>query len=85
MPLIRYNCSCKKNISKFFRAVRDVPPVLLCECGLEAKRQFSSPNTANIVTIDNGVMAKALDINLEVIKSNEEDSTKDFSDYKNPK
>jgi hypothetical protein len=76
MPLISYLCSCKKGASKFFR--KEVPSSIPCECGLEMKRQLSSPSNTSVITIDNGVMAKAVEVNLETIKSNEENSTKDF-------
>jgi hypothetical protein len=82
MPLIKYICSCKKTISKFFRGADNVPPIFLCVCGLEAKRQLGSPSASSIVTIDNGLMAKSLDVNLEIVENNEGNSTKDFSDWK---
>lgn len=80
MPLISYLCSCKKNKSKFFRSIKEAPSILVCECGLDMKKQLSAPNTSSVITIDNGLMAKSLDINLEVICSNEKDSLKNFSE-----
>jgi hypothetical protein len=76
MPLISYLCSCKKGTSKFFR--KEAPSSIPCECGLEMKRQLSAPSNKSVLTIDNGVMAKSVEVNLDTIKSNEENSTKDF-------
>jgi len=79
MPLIRYLCSCEKSISKFFRSTKDVPGHVPCECGLEMKKQLSAPGNASKITVDNGVQAKSVEIDLNVIQSNLENSTKDFS------
>jgi hypothetical protein len=78
MPLISYLCSCKRVLSKFYRWRNDSPSSIVCECGGEFKRQLSAPSNKSVLTIDNGVMAKSVEVNLETIKSNEENSTKDF-------
>ncbi len=79
MPLLNYQCSsCKKGVSKFYKTSKDAPSALACECGGESKRKLSAPGSASVVTIDNGVMSRAVDVNLEVIASNLENSTKDF-------
>ncbi len=78
MPLLYYLCSCGKNISKFYRVVKDAPPCIICECGNEYKKQLSSPSRQSVLTIDNGVQAKSVEVNLDTIKSNEENSTRDF-------
>jgi hypothetical protein len=57
---------------------KDAPSGFSCECGLEMKKQLGSPSSTSVVSIDNGLMAKAVEVNLEVIKSNEENSTRDF-------
>ena len=79
MPLISYLCQCGKKQSKFYRMSKDATSYRPCECGLDAKRQLSSPSNASIITVDNGVQSKAVEVNLEVIKSIEQNSTKDFS------
>jgi hypothetical protein len=42
------------------------------------KKQLSAPSSTSVITVDNGHQAKAVEVNLEVVKSNEENSTKDF-------
>jgi hypothetical protein len=78
MPLISYLCKCGKSMSKFFRNSKDAYARLSCDCGEDYVRQLSAPSQASIVTIDNGVQAKAVEVNLEVITSNIESSTKDY-------
>ena len=78
MPLIYYVCKCGKGSSKFFKLAKEAPSTITCDCGLEFKKQLSSPSSASKIVIDNGLMAKAIEIDLDVVKSNEENSTKDF-------
>jgi len=80
MPLICYLCSCKKTVSKFYRVAKDALPGIICECGLEMKKQLSAPSNKSVLTIDNGVQAKAVEVNLATIESNLENSSKDFSE-----
>lgn len=78
MPLISYLCKCGKTQSKFFRMSKDALISLPCGCGGEFKKQLSAPSNASKIVVDNGVMAKSVEVDLEIIKSNEENSTKDF-------
>ena len=78
MPLLSYLCSCGLRISKFYRSAKDAPVGLTCACGGEYKKQLSAPSSKSVITIDNGFQAKSVEVNLETIKSNEENSTKDF-------
>lgn len=78
MPLIYYLCSCGKNMSKFYRVAKDALSCIVCECGKEYKKQLSAPNSKSVFVVDNGVQAKAVEVNLDTIKSNEENSIKDF-------
>jgi hypothetical protein len=78
MPLLYYLCSCGKNVSKFYRIAKDAPIGLACVCGAEYKKQLSAPSSKSIITIDNGVQAKSVEVNLATIESNQENSTKDF-------
>ena len=54
------------------------PVEFACSCGGEYKKQLSAPSSKSVVTIDNGFQAKAVEVNLDTIQSNEENSTKDF-------
>jgi len=57
---------------------KDAPSSLPCECGGEFKKQLSAPSNASKIIVDNGVMSKAVEVDLEIIKSNEENSVRDF-------
>lgn len=78
MPLIYYSCKCGKVASKFFKIAKEAPTTITCECGLEFKKQLSAPSSASKIVIDNGLMAKAIEVDLNVIEDNEKNSTKDF-------
>jgi hypothetical protein len=58
----------------------DAPKNLECprKCEVGMKKQLSAPSSTSVITVDNGHQAKAVEVNLEVVKSNEENSTKDF-------
>ena len=79
MPLLYYLCNCTHHFSKFFRHPTQAPPILACEkCNKEAKKQLKAPNSTSVLTIDNGIQAKSVEINPDIIESNIENSTKDF-------
>jgi hypothetical protein len=78
MPLISYLCSCGLKQSKFHRQAKDAPVELACVCGGAYKRQLSSPSSKSVIEIDNGHQARKVEVNLETIKSNEENSIRDF-------
>lgn len=78
MPLLFYLCDCGRKMSKFHRNAKDAPMGFTCICGDEYKRQLSSPSSKSVITIDNGIQAKSVEVNLETIESNEINSTKDF-------
>jgi hypothetical protein len=80
MPLIHYLCGCLYSTTKFYRQPRDAPLVIVCrKCSrLESKKQLSAPNSKSITVIDNGVQARATEVDLEVVKDIEARSTKDF-------
>jgi len=79
MPLIYYACNCGKSVSKFFRTAKESPSAIACMCGLEYKKQLSVPSSASKIVIDNGFMAKSVEVDLSIIDSNEKNSTKDFT------
>jgi uncharacterized Zn finger protein len=80
MPLIYYLCECDHFVSKFHRQVKDIPAFVLCaKCGKEAKKQLKAPNSTSVVIVDNGLQSRAVEVNMEVVESIQERSTKDFS------
>lgn len=54
--------------------------VLCKKCGKEQKKQLSAPNSKSVVVVDNGLQARATEVNLELVKDIEDRSTKDFKD-----
>lgn len=78
MPLLFYLCDCGNKTSKFYRQAKMAPVEFACSCGKEYKKQLSAPSSKSVISIDNGVQAKAVEVNLDTIKSNEENSVKDF-------
>lgn len=78
MPMIRYCCkNCANNFSIMYRSVKDIKTPVPCKkCGGEAVRQLSAPASASVVRVDNGVQAKAVEVNFAIIESNKEMSKK---------
>jgi hypothetical protein len=75
MPMIRFHCSdsgCGIFFSKMYKNSIDLPSALGCKkCGASAKRTLSSPASSSKITVDNGVQARAVEIdpNIEEINS----------------
>ena len=78
MPLLHYVCDCGNQTSKFYRQVKMAPVEFACSCGKEYKKQLSAPSSKSVIQIDNGIQAKSVEVNLETIESNIQNSTKDF-------
>jgi len=68
-------------VSKFFRQASQAPAFFSCEkCGKNAKRMLKAPSSQSIIKVDNGVQARAVEVNLDVIEDIKNRSTKDFKD-----
>lgn len=81
MPLIYYSCECGHSMNKFFRQVQNVPAFFICEkCNNNAKKTLKAPNSTSIIVIDNGVQARKVEVNLEIVEDIKNRSTKDFKD-----
>jgi hypothetical protein len=78
MPLISYVCDCGDSTKKFYRDPKQAVAHPCSKCGREMKRQLSAPSAKSITVIDNGFQAKRTEVDLEIVKSIEERSTKDF-------
>lgn len=79
MPLINYSCECGKSISKFFRDPKDAIISIPCKCGKELKKSLKAPNTSSIITVDNGIQAKKVEVNMELVEDIKNRSTKNFN------
>lgn len=80
MPLIRYLCTnsdCNKTTSKLYRAGPDAEKEIVCkECGGKAKRLLSSPASSSKITVDNGIQARAVEIDPNIMEINSERARK---------
>ncbi len=79
MPLIAYKCNCGHLISKYERQVSNVPAVLTCPfCKTDTlKKILSAPSSSSKITVDNGVQARAVEIDPNIIEMNQERANKD--------
>jgi len=48
------------------------------KCGKDAKKALKGPASRSIVVVDNGIQARAVEVNLEVVEDIAARSTKDF-------
>jgi len=81
MPLISYLCPCGESFKKYLKSAKDALPTIVCsKCGLEAKKGFGSTSSSHKVVIDNGVMARRLEIDPNIGEINEARSAKDYSE-----
>lgn len=79
MPLIHYLCECKHSTKKFYRQPKDAPATILCIlCQCEAKKILSAPSSTSKIVIDNGVQARAVEVNPDIIEINKERANKDY-------
>lgn len=69
MPRVLYFCSkCNANDKKFYRSSKDILNKIQCACGGELARQLSSPTQRSKITVDNGVQAKAVELDREIVE-----------------
>lgn len=80
MPLLNYICSCGDIWKKYFQLAKDAPPTVTCICGKEAKKTFGDISSSHKTVIDNGLMARRLEIDPTIMEINDERSAKDYSE-----
>ncbi len=85
MPLIQYcGTECLHSCSHFYRNAKDAPSTVKCQdCAKSGKerglkRAMRAPSSTSVITVDNGVQARATEVNLEIVEDIKERSTKDF-------
>lgn len=79
MPLINYICSCGEVFKKYYKSTKDALSTAPCKCGAEAKKSFGSTSSSHKTVIDNGLMARRLEIDPNIQEINDERSSRDFS------
>lgn len=80
MPLIAYPCNCGLVTKKYVKAAKDAAAFTTCSCGNEAKRGFGTTSSNHLITIDNGLMAKKIEISPDIMEINDERSSRDYSE-----
>lgn len=79
MPLIHYLCECRHSTKKFYRQAKEAPAIIdciLCQC--KAKKQLSAPSSTSKIVVDNGVQARAVEVNPDIIEINKERADKNY-------
>ncbi len=80
MPLINYICSCGEVFKKYYKSAKDALSIVSCKCGAEAKKTFGNISSSHLITIDNGLMAKKIEVSPDIMQINDERSAKDYSE-----
>ena len=80
MPLLNYVCFCQEVQKKYFKIARDAPSMIKCKCGLEAKKAFGSTSSSHKIVVDNGLMARRVEIDPNINEINDERSAKNYSE-----
>jgi hypothetical protein len=79
MPLIAYQCECKNVIKKFVRVAKEAPSSLPCTiCSKVMKKLLSAPSSTSKIVVDNGVQARAVEINPNIVEINENRANKNY-------
>ncbi len=67
--MITFECDrCDNSISKFFKKSKDIPKKLDCSCGGRLDRMLGAPSSKTTQVIDNGAMARKVELTNEVIE-----------------
>ena len=80
MPLINYVCSCGEVLKKYLKSAKDALSTVKCKCGLDAKKAFGATSSSHKIVIDNGLMARRIEIDPEITEINDDRSAKDYTE-----
>ncbi len=80
MPLQNYSCTCGKLFKKYFKLAKEAPALLSCECGLQARKVFGTTSSSHKIVIDNGIQARSIEIDPNIVEYNEERASTDYSE-----
>jgi hypothetical protein len=62
------------------KLAKDAAASITCKCGLEAKKIFGTTSNSYKITIDNGNMARSIEILPDIMSINDERSARDYSE-----
>jgi len=69
MPRINYICKCGNEKKKFFSSAKKISNTIECEqCGEIVARILSGPTQRSKMVVDNGVQAKATELDREIVE-----------------
>jgi hypothetical protein len=69
MPMIKYACKCGYERNKFYSNKNKVLDNIDCEkCGETVQRTLSSPSQRSKIVVDNGVQAKAVELDRQIVE-----------------
>ena len=81
MPIIAYRCKCGNAFKKFFRNAKDATSNIECSaCGDSMKRQLSASSFESKLIVDNGIQARQVEVNPDIIEINKERANKNYSE-----
>lgn len=84
MPRIVYACRhCTAIKKKFYKSSSNIKDNIECVCGEKMVRHLSSPSQKSKIVVDNGVQAKATELDrniVEIIEDREEAQLKQRGD-----
>jgi len=81
MPLISYLCICGEFFKKYLKSAKESPASITCsKCGLEAKKSFGTTSSSVKITIDNGLMARAIEVDPNITEINDDRASRDYSE-----
>lgn len=81
MPLINYTCSCGEVQKKYFKSAKDATLTVKCsKCNAEVRKGFGNTSSSHKVTMDNGLVARAIEISPDIMEINDARSAKDYTE-----
>jgi hypothetical protein len=80
MPLINYSCSCGEVLKKYVKSAKESLPTVKCKCGLDARKAFGALSSSHKIVIDNGLMARAVEVDPDINEINDDRSARDYTE-----
>jgi len=79
MPRIPYVCDeCSTTRKKFYTATKKIENSIKCECGGDMARKLSFPSQKSKIIVDNGVQARAVELDRDIVEIIEDRESSQF-------